>query len=453
MFIRSMLKDKPFWKTLISLVFPIAFQNLLSSSLAIVDNVMVGRLGDDVAVAAVGEAAQVAMLVNMGFFGLTAGGVVFAAQYWGSRNMDGIKRVYGLVLLTCLTLAVAAATVVGVFPHVVLSIYTNSAPIIELGSRYLRIAAFSYIGIGLNLAFGAILRSVEQVKLPMIANLVSVLVNVFFNAALIFGLWGFPKLGVQGAAVATVIASFINPLIVFGVSFLKRNLLRCPLREMFRFPAGFVGNFFKISFPVFLNESLWALGVAALNVVFGRMGESNIAALTIARTVENLAYVLLIGMCNACAVMIGKRIGEGNLGLAKVYAKRFTVLVTSVCVVVGALIIALRKPILSLFILSEPAYAAAMWLLLFYGAELPIRNMPYVTIVGIFRAGGDTRTGVIYDMSFLWGVAVPVAIILGLIVKIEFLPLYLILLLCEDVPKATLCVRHMLSNKWIRAVA
>ena len=451
MFVRSMLNDRPFWKTLIALALPIAFQNLLSSSLAIIDNVMVGQLGD-VAVGAVGESAQVAALVNMGFFGLTAGGVVFAAQYLGSRNIDGIKRVYGLVLLTCMTLAVAATTVVALFPHVVLGLYTNSQPIIELGSRYLRIAAFSYIGIGLNLAFGAVLRSVEQVKLPMIASLVSVLVNVFFNAALIFGLWGFPKLGVEGAAVATVIASFVNPLIIFTVSFCKRNILRTRLQEMFRFPAGFVGQFFKISFPVFLNESMWALGVAALNMVYGRMGESNIAALTIARTVENLAYVLLIGICNACAVMIGKRIGEGKIDTAKVYARRFTLLVTTVCVVVGGLIIALRKPILSLFVLSEPAYQAAFWLLLFYGAELPIRNLPYVTIVGIFRAGGDTRTGVIFDMSFLWGLAVPLAFILGLIVKIEFLPLYLVILLCEDVPKATLCLRHMFSNKWIRAV-
>ncbi len=451
MFIRSMLKDKPFWKTLLALALPIAFQNLLSSSLAIVDNIMIGQLGD-IAVGAVGEAAQVAFLINIFLFGLTSGGAVFAAQYWGNRNTEGIKRTYGLVLLSCTLLATVAAVLVSQFPHVVLGWYTNSQAIIALGSEYLRIAAFSYIGIAINLSFCTILRSTEKVTLPVVANLISVFVNVVFNALLIFGLCGFPQLGVKGAAIATVIAAFVNPLVIFAVSFFSRGILRSSLREMFRFPAGFVKHFFQISLPVFVNEALWALGVAGVNMVFGRMGESNIAALTIARTVENLAFVLIVGLCNASGVLIGKHIGHGDFDTAKLYARRFTLIVPCACAVIGAVIIALRAPILSLFALSAEATATAMGLLFLYGLEMPLRNLPYVTIVGIFRAGGDTRTGLLFDMPCLWGIALPITIVLGLVLKWEFLTVYLLMLLCEDIPKSILCVRHVLSDKWLRVV-
>ncbi len=451
MFLKSMFTDRTFWRSTLLLALPIALQNLLSSSLSIIDNVMIGQLGD-IAVGAVGEAAQVAFLINIFLFGVTAGGAVFAAQYWGRGDTAGIRRTYGLVMLCCITLSTVAAILVSSFPHVVLGLYTNSAPIIELGSQYLRVAAFSYIGIAINLGFCTILRSVEQVRLPVIANLISVAVNVFFNAALIFGLWGFPKLGVVGAAIDTVIASFINPLVIFSVSFFKRYVLRCPIREMFRFPKGFVAHFFKIALPVFFNEAMWAIGVAGTNMVYGRMGETNIAALTIARTVENIAFVLIIGLCNACGVLIGKSIGEGKSDLAKTYGKRFTLLVPMLCILLGATVILLRTPILSLFAISDEALSTAMMLLLIYGLEMPLRNLPYISIVGIFRPGGDTRTGMIYDMSCLWCVALPLTIVLGLILKLPFLLVYLLMLVCEDIPKSTLCVRHMLSGKWVRSV-
>ena len=451
MFIKKMLRDKEYWSLILSLAVPIALQNLLSSSLAIIDNVMIGRLGD-IAVGAVGVSSQVAQLVNIFLFGITSGGAVFAAQYWGKKDYDGIRRTYGLVMLSCLAVSVFAAALISSFPDKVLSLYTNSRAIIEEGTSYLRIAAFSYVGIAVNLGFCTILRSTEQVRLPVVSNLVSVFVNIVLNAVLIFGLCGFPKLGIQGAAIATVVASLVNPLFIFTVSFFKRYILRCSLREMFSFPKGFVPKFFSVSLPVFFNEAMWALGVAGTNMVYGRMGESNIAALTITRTVENLAFVLIIGLGNACAVMIGKNIGKGNYSLAHTYAKRFTLLVPILCLGIGGVIVALRAPILSLFSLSAEAKYAAMWLLLIYGVEMPLRNIPYVTIIGIFRAGGDTRKGMIFDVSCLWCLALPIAIILGLVCKWEFLLVYPIALLMEDIPKATLCIRHTLSGKWMHSV-
>ncbi len=451
MFIQKMLQDRKFWKWILTLAIPIALQNLLSSSLAIIDNLMIGRLGD-IAVGAVGICAQIAQLVNISLFGITSGGTIFAAQYWGKKDLEGIRRTYGLMTISCFIVSMLAAILISAFPEVVLGFYTNSKPIINEGAKYLRIAAFSYVGIAINLGFCTILRSTEEVKLPVISNLISVFVNIFFNAVLIFGLLGFKKFGIQGAAIATVIASLVNPLFIFLVAFFRKYILRCSLKEMFTFPKGFVKKFFSISIPVFCNEAMWALGVAGVNMVYGRMGESNIAALTITKTVENLAFVLMVGLCSACSVMIGKSIGKEDFDTAHTYAKRFTLLIPAFCLVIGGSIILLRSPLLSLFSLSEEAKYAAMFLLMFFGMEMPLRNIPYISIVGIFRAGGDTRKGMLFDVSCLWCLSLPTAIILGLVWKWEFLLVYPIVLLIEDIPKAFFCIRHTLSGKWMHSV-
>lgn len=451
MFIKKMLKDKEFWHLILALALPIALQNLLSSALAMVDNLMIGRLGD-IAVGAVGVSAQIAQLVNIFLFGITSGGTIFVAQYWGKKDLQGIRRTYGLVMVCCTAVSLLAAALISAFPEIVLRLYTNSEAIIAEGAKYLRIAAFSYVGIAINLGFCTVLRSTEQVRLPVISNLISVLVNVFFNFVLIFGYLGFPRLGIQGAAIATVIASLVNPIFIFTVSYFKKYILRARLKEMFAFPKDFIPKFASVSLPVFLNEAMWAMGVAGVNMVYGRMGESNIAALTITRTVENLAFVLIIGLCNACGVLIGKSIGKGDNEKALIYAKRFTILVPCICIVIGSLIILLRSPILSLFSLSKDALRAAMWLLLVYGLEMPLRNVPFISVVGIFRAGGDTKRGMLYDIIFLWSFSLPVAILLGLVLKWDFLLVYPIVLLVEDIPKTFFCVRYILSKKWIHSV-
>ena len=451
MFIKKMLKDKEFWHSILALALPIALQNLLSSSLAMVDNLMIGRLGD-IAVGAVGVSAQIAQLVNIFLFGITSGGTIFVAQYWGKKDLQGIRRTYGLVMVCCTAVSLLAAALISAFPEIVLRLYTNSEAIIAEGAKYLRIAAFSYVGIAVNLGFCTVLRSTEQVHLPVISNLISVLFNVFFNFVLIFGYLGFPRLGIQGAAIATVIASLVNPIFIFTVSYFKKYILRARLKEMFAFPKDFIPKFASVSLPVFLNEAMWAMGVAGVNMVYGRMGESNIAALTITRTVENLAFVLIIGLCNACGVLIGKSIGKGDNEKALIYAKRFTILVPAICIVIGSAIILLRSPILSLFSLSKDALRAAMCLLLVYGLEMPLRNVPFISIVGIFRAGGDTKRGMLYDIIFLWSLSLPVAILLGLVLKWDFLVVYPIVLLVEDIPKTFFCVRYILSKKWIHSV-
>lgn len=451
MFLKKMMSDKVFWKTMLSLAIPIVLQQLLSSSLAMVDNLMVGRLGD-IPVAAVGQAAQAAQLINLFFIGICSGGAVFAAQYWGAKNMNGIRATYGLVMLLCGGISVIFSVLVSLFPAQVISLYTDSPAIIAEGAAYIRIAAFSYIGIALNFGLCTILRSVEQVRLPVIANAVTVLVNVFFNGVLIFGKCGFPALGVRGAAIATVISSLVNPTVILIISMIKRNILRCSVKELFRFPQGFVRRFLVMALPAFINESAWALGIAVTNMVYGRMGETNVAAMTVTNTVQNISFVAFIGLCNAAAVMIGKRIGEGKIDDVKEYAKRFLWLAPTFSLVIGLVVSVLRRPLVSCFALSHEAAATAMVLLVIYGLEMVIRTPTYIAIVGIFRPAGSTRIGMILDGTTLWLIAVPVSLVLGLVLRLDFVTVYLCTLLAEDIPKISFMLPYFFKFRWIHTI-
>ena len=446
------LTDPAFWRMILPLALPITLQNLLTSSFQIVDTLMVGQLGDTV-IASVGIAGQIAFFINILFYGITAGGSVFIAQFWGARDRRSIRQIYGLML--ALTLPVCAVFILAcsfAAPGLI-GLFTNEPQLIETGAKYLRIACWSYLGVGLNQAFAVLLRSTEEVKLPMCTGIVSVLLNALANYVLIFGRLGFPALGVEGAAIATVVSAAAGPVLLLGISLWRGNMLRAPLREMFSFDAAFAGRYFRRALPVLLNESLWSMGVLGYNAVFGRMGADNYAALTIFRTIENLGFVFFIGLCSACAVLVGKRVGEGRIDDAKRVSAAFLVFEPVLGLCVGILIFLFAGAILSLFNSEPYVHRTAQILLYIYAADIVLRNIPYITVCGIFRAGGDTKTGVKYDSLCLYGIALPLVILTGLVLHWPFLIVYILMLVAEDLPKSWLCLRRYLSYKWIQPVA
>ncbi len=443
--------DRVFWKLTLTLALPIALQNLLSSSLAIIDNVMIGKLGDT-AVAAVGEGAQIAFLVNLVIFGACSGGSVFAAQYWGARKLDGIKRVYGLLIIVTSGVAGIFCLFASVFPEFAISVFTNEKAVIALGADYIRIACFSYFGVALSMAISTILRSVEIVRLQVVAGFSSMICNVALNWILIFGKLGLPAMGVRGAAVATVVSAFVNPAVMLIVAGAKRYIIIAPFREIFGFDREFVVKFIRIASPVLLNESLWALGVCCLNMVFGRMGEANISAVTITKTIENLVFIFYIGICNACSVFIGKFIGAGDIERARSYGKRYIALMPVMGVVLGTALILSRDFLLGFFDISAAAKETASVLLIIYSCIAIIRNIPYIAIVGIFRAGGDTLFGVLCDLGLLWTISIPMTALFGLAIKAPFPLVYLISMIIEDVIKTVICLVRFSSGRWIKPI-
>lgn len=449
--LRALSFDRRFLKNMLRLALPIALQNLLLSSFTLVDTLMIGAL-DEVSLASVGMAGKWSWVMTIVFFGFSSGASVFISQYWGNKDLPGIRRSYGVMLTGLLAGALLFTGVAFFAPGFVIGLFNNDPLVIKTGSDYLQIACFSYVGIALSQSASTLLRSTEEVRLPVISSLCAVLVNVVLNYALIFGKFGCPALGVRGAAIATAIAAWVNALVIISIGIAKHTMLRMKLSEMLDWRGGFVWRYIRISFPVLANETLWAVGTMGYDMVFGHMGMENFAALTIARTVQDILFVFLVGVCNACAVMIGMRIGAGEIEEAKQDAYRFTAIMVGLCVVVGAVILVLRAPILSLFNVTDAVRSTAMQLLLIYSLEAWFRNVSYITIVGIFRAGGDTRTGMILDIITVWFIALPVTVIAGLVLKLPFVWVYLLMLLCEDIPKTIYCMRRLISGQWVKPV-
>ncbi|MCL1796594.1 MAG: MATE family efflux transporter [Clostridia bacterium] len=448
-----MIRNKPldFWKPAIRLGFPVALQNLLMSSAGMVDTLMIGMLGD-VPVAAVGMASQWAWLMHIFFFGISSGGAVFIAQYWGAKDRDGILRTYGFLLMGLVSLAFAMFLFSLLFPARVIGIFSNDADAIKTGVTYLRYACFSYLALALNQVFSTVLRSTEQVKLPLYSSIASVAVNLILNYGLIFGKLGLPAMGIAGAGLATAISAWIGTTTVLLLSICKRNILISPLRKIFSFSKPFFAHYTRITLPAIVNEIFWAVGTMGYNIVFGRLGTLQFAAITIFRTVDGVFFSFYIGFCHACAVLVGREIGGGRIKEATLYADRFTVAMPLFSILIGSLAIASRSVFIPLFNISPDVKQMAMTIILLSALNLPIRNISFITICGVFRPGGDTRIGMIYDLIAVWLIALPATAISGLVLKLDFTVVFAVMLIAEDWPKTALCIHRLRSRAWIQPV-
>ncbi len=451
-----MTNNKKFWGQVFSLAVPIAIQNLLTSSFTLVDTLMVGQLGD-VSLAAVGMAGQWSWLLNMVLFGICSGASVFFAQYFGDKNHDGIVKTYGIAISSGLVIAFLFMLVGFFLPNGVISIFNRNPEVLDSGVKYLKIAVFSYPAIMLNMLACTVLRSTQRVKLPMYVAFVTTILNAVLDYGLIFGAFGLPALGIEGAAIATVISAWSGPVAIYVImAFIKDDIFFAKMSDIFGFTKDMFKGFYKKALPVIINETMWGMGTLLYNIIFSNLGYEYYAAVTILRTFENIAFAFFIGFNNAGCVMIGSDIGAGNIKDALKKSKRFIILIPAISLFIGLLIILFRQELINIFNMgekiTEKTLNAAMGIMLVYALEIAARNIPYVTIVGIFRSGGDTKTGVKYDLLCLWGISLPVTFIAAFILKLPFVWVFACSYVFEDSLKCILCIRHYLSKKWIKPV-
>jgi len=444
------LFDRGFWAAALPLAIPIALQNLLMTSFRLIDTLMVGRLGD-VSIAAVGLAGWASFFVELLAFGMSSGAAVFVAQYHGANNLPGIRRTYGMMLGFMIPLGLVFTIGVGMYPELVMRLFTEDSALIAEGVRYLNYACVSYVSLTVNLAFSTMLRCTEQVKIPMVTSGISAALNAVLNYIFIFGVFGLPAMGVAGAGLATAISSLANPVLMLIISAKRKTVLFSPLRSMFAL-KGFFRPFWSRALPVLLNELFWSVSILIVNMVFGRMGTDNYAALTVQRTIEGLAFVFFIGICNACNILVGKSVGAGNIELAKSYSRRFMTIVPILGAAVGLIIVALRYPLIGLFDLSEAAKHTARLLLVVFAIDAVVRYIPFIEVVGIFRGGGDTRIGLITDVVCHYPFIVPAVVLSGLVWKLPFLTTYIIMLAVDNVSKLIITIPYYRSMRWIKPI-
>jgi putative MATE family efflux protein len=434
-------------RSMLSLAIPVAIQQFITASLNMVDVVMVGQLGE-ASIAALGLANQVFFLLILFLFGVTSGMAIFTAQFWGKGDEERIRTVLGICLTVAIfvgTLFTLAATLI---PEMVLSFYTEDPEVIALGSSYLRIVGFSYIFMAITTSYYAVLRSITLVRITVMVSVIAIVLKTALGYLLIFGIGPFPALGVRGAAIGTAFGwIFQCALIIVLVYRLKTPLAANPL-TFFRFDRAFLAKVLKTAMPAAANEVFWSVGITIYNAVYARIGTDAIASVQISATVEEIAFVFFIGLGNACAVMIGNKIGEGEKELAFEFGRRYTIITVMVALFAGLIILLVRGPVVSLYEISPQAAANARQLMLIFASSAWLRSINFILFVGVLRSGGDTRFAMFMELATIWVVGVPAALIGGFVLRLPVTGVYMLVLL-EELVKVFVIMRRYLSRKWI----
>ncbi len=447
---KHLLGDRPFYKTLFQLAMPIALQNLIMTSLNLIDTIMIGQLGE-VNIAAVALANQLFFLIALFLFGVGSGASVFVAQFWGKKDIPNIRRILGISILCSIVVSSLATLVILFFPECILSIFTDDHEVIRIGSDYLRIVCFSYIPTSISFCYASTLRSTGQPKLPTIASGIALSINTALNYILIFGKLGMPAMGAQGAAIATVISRLGEMVLILGSVYAMKLPPAASLNELTALNKHFAAKFFHITIPVILNEILWSVGVTMYTIVYGRMGTDILAAINISSAVERIALVLFIGISNACAVMVGNKIGEGDEETAFLYAKRLALLGPLLGLVIGITVSVSSGFLLLVYHVEPDVYKNARLVLTIFGLMMPLKIFNMINIVGILRSGGDAKFSLIIDSTGVWFIAVPLAFVGGLLIHLPLHTVYILVNL-EEAFKFVFGLKRFLSKKWIHNV-
>ncbi len=443
----SFLRDRDFLRSMLAIALPVAFQQLITASLNMIDVLMVGQLGET-SVAALGLANQIFFLLILFLFGVTSGMSIFTAQYWGKGDIENIRKVLGICLAIAIFVATGFTLAATLIPQQLMSFYTEDQEVIRLGSDYLRIVGLSYIMMAIVVSYISVLRSITMVKITVFVSVVALGLKTLLAYLLIFGIGIFPELGVRGAAIGTAVGwTFECVLLMILVYALKTPLAANPF-SFFRFTRRFMMSVLKTSMPAAINEVLWSVGITSYNAVYARIGTDAIAAVNINATIEELVFVLFIGLGNACAVMVGNKIGAGGKEIAFEYGRRFAILGVASALLGGAIVFSLRETVISLYQISPSGAESLRGLMLVYSLSIWIKVFNFMLFIGALRAGGDTRYAMFTELFSIWMIGVPCALIGGFVFHLPVYGVYALVLL-EEIAKAVIVFRRFLSRNWI----
>lgn len=446
---RDMLWDRAFFKYVFLIALPIFVQNIVGHSLNLVDTIMVSALGDS-AYAGIAQANRFSFVVMVGIYGVSTGTGIYMAQFWGAKQLSDIKKTSGLGIIASLLLSVPMMLLALFFPEHIAGLLLKPGKSHAYAAQYLRSVAPMFPLFGLSNVFGTLLRCEEKTKYPMYAGLFSMLSNTLLNYLLIEGHFGFPRMEVEGAALATLLSTALQLLVMLYFALKKSESLQKSLRGMFSFGRIFANAYAKTVSPVIFNEFFWSLGIAVYSIFFGMRGDIAVAAMGVYTNIEGFSFVLMFALVNTTAIIIGKELGAGHRERAYLYAKKLIFGCLMITVFVGSLIFALRFPLVGIFAgLSQQARDTAIAILLVSIGFYCIRTLNAVLIVGVFRAGGDTMVCLLYDAVCVWLIALPLLALATLKTAWPIEILVLISLL-EEFFKAFFAYGRFKSKKWMR---
>lgn len=443
----KLTNDKIFYKNALKISIPIAIQNLITFSVSMADTIMVGSLGEiNLSATAIANHLQFILIVMI--FGVGGGASVMASQYYGKKDIDSIHKVMSIMYRVCILFTIIFILAAIFVPYQFMNIFTTDKQVIIQGVKYLRIIAISYIFYSITNCTISVLRSVKTVKISLVVYSISLLVNIFFNWILIFGKFGIKPMGIQGAAIATVMSRLTEFIIVFIfiTRFEKKICLK--LKNLIKIDKVMVKNFTKISMPIILNELFWAIGSSMISIIVGRMGREVVAANSINNVTNQFATLFIFGLSSASSVIIGNTIGEGDYEKVKEYANTICVL-SFIMGIISAIIILLLRPIMvNFYNVSDNTKQIAKQIMISTAILSVFKSSSSNIMMGILRGGGDNKFVFVSEMIFMWLISIPFGFLSAFVLKLPIFAVFFIIR-SDEILKSIVGLFRVISGKWI----
>lgn len=442
------MKKKSFTSYLLTLTLPIIIQNLITTSLNLIDTFMIGRVGES-ELAAIGIANQFYFLFSLFIFGIAGGAAVLIAQLWGHNDRRQIKKVLAHSLMYASIIAGIFVTTGYMFTEEIISLFNSSERVLYHGSVYLNITLIGYLFTSISFVLAAGLRSVNHTKIPMYASVIGLITNIILNYMLIFGRAGFMPMGVQGAAIATLVARGIECLML--IYFVSHQVpeLTLGLKDFTNLHSATKNILHKVTLPILCNEACWGLGMVTYVGLYARLGIPQAAAIQVCSTVINLFMVIAFGLAYSALVIIGNDVGAGNQEKVLWASQKIRALGWKVGVGLGVLLFFIAPSLSNMFNVTPEVKWLVTTVLRVHSVLFPLRMVNMIMIVGILRGGGDAMFSTVTQGLVMWCVGIPLTYVAANVLGWE-LPVVVSVLFVESVIQGIIIQKRYKSNRWIK---
>lgn len=440
---------KPTYRDVLKLSLPIALQNIFSTAVTSADVIMVGHISQN-ALSATALAGQIPFVLNLILLGLTLGAGLMTAQYWGKGDCFTIESILALALKIAISISLIFSIGACFFAPQLMRLFTTDMVLISYGKDYLRIVGISYLFMGISQIYQSVIKAIGEVKKSTLISSSALLLNIFFNALLIFGWFGLPQMGVAGAALGTTLSRGIE-LTFCLLDSIKRKTIKIRIANLKTGNKMLSHDFWKYALPITLNGLSWGSAFATYSIILGHLGSDVVAANSITTAIRNFSMVGCNGLASGAGIYLGSLLGSNDLEKARKDGSQILQLTTVLGLLAGIMILSVSPLILHVVELTDTSQSYLQTMLFINAAYVLTKALNIMLNNGIFCAGGDTRFGLICDTIDMWCFSVPLGFICAFLLRLPPMTVYLIL--CSDeLAKLPFAYHHFKSNKWIKNI-
>ena len=448
---RIIVRDKQFYRTALVLASPVVLQSVITIAVNMLDNIMLGRYGE-LQLSGCSLANSFVSIYLVLCMGIGGGAAVLTAQFWGALNTQAIRKVTTLMLRISMSVALVFFAAAMAIPEAIMGLYTSDPGIIATGAVYLRLIAPTFLLSGMTHTMMIVLRSVREVRLPLINAIIAFFTNLFFNWVLIFGKLGLPELQIRGAAIATDIARLIETAIILVFVFKKDKRIQLRFHHLLEPCTEYLPRYFRYSCPVILSDFLLGLGNTAVSMIIGHMSASFVAANAIVAMTVRLSTVMNQAFSNAGSIMTGNTLGEGKIEQAHTQGFTFLLMSFALGIMASILILLLCPFVISTYNVTEETVRIAYIMMRSVSITVVFQATQSMLTKGVLRGGGDTKFLLVADILFMWLLSIPLGYLSAFVWHLDVFWIYTLMTI-DYVVKTIWCTFRLMGNKWIKTLA